>query len=143
MKKKILMLPLALCCLLLSGCATGDASSGTTLLEIGMSGGRCVDGSCGNSYTVHGDGSTDPQNELRVDVKSLEEAIGDSKLRTLAVNPEAFCQSFVDGQGITIKVTAWGDEVYKPCELSGGDKDPLALEAQRLFNELAKADVKP
>lgn len=139
MKNSLLVIPLALVAVLLSGCSV---SGGTVkpLLEVGMSGGMCVDGSCASSYTVYEDGSTDAFSEPRVDTQILKLAIEDSKLDTLAKDPEAFCQSFVDGQDLNIRVYAWGDKTYKPCELKGAESDSLTIEAKKIMSEITIAE---
>lgn len=139
MKRSLVILPLALAAVLLSGCSV---SGGTVkpLLEVGMSGGMCVDGACDSSYTVYEDGSTDAFSEPKVNVKTLKEAIADSSLNDLVGDPEAFCQSYVDGQDLTIRVYAWGSEVYKPCELEDAEQDPLTIEAKKIMSEISIAE---
>lgn len=105
-----------------------------------MSGGMCVDGACDSSYTVYEDGSTDAFSEPQVDVKALKAAIADSSLDDLVGDPEAFCQSFVDGQDLNIRVYSWGDKTYKPCELKGAESDPLTIEAKKIMSEIAIAE---
>jgi hypothetical protein len=137
MKRLLLWTPVLLSTLLLSACATSSesvVSSNEPLISVGLSGGRCVDAICEKSFTVYVDGTTDSGTD--VSVESIEEAIADSKLDVLDADPEPSCPSYADGQDITIQVAAWGSEVYKPCELLAGNEDPLALEAEKLLNEL-------
>lgn len=135
MKKSLLIVSLTLLSVVLSGCSvTGGAVK--PLMEVGMSGGMCVDGSCDSSYTVYEDGSTDAASAIQVNVEALKSAIADSSLDDLVGDPEAFCQSYVDGQDLTIRVYAWGSDVYKPCEIQDADQDPLTIEAQKIMNEI-------
>jgi hypothetical protein len=137
--KKLLVIPLALASLLFAGC-TATAGSMEPLLEVGLSGGRCAEGVCETSYTVYEDGSTNASSKITVNVELLKTAIADSSLDDLAGDPEASCPSYVDASDLTIRVYAWGDEIFKPCELEDAEQDVLTIEAQKLITEINHAE---
>ena len=118
---------------LLSGCDYNPPRE--PLAVIGSVGGHCPEGVCENSFTIYDNGTTSDIN-TDLSVLSLANAIAESNLRDLPEDPEAFCQSYVDGQDLIIQVPAWGDEVYTVCQLKDGVKDPLAIVAQDIFYRL-------
>lgn len=118
---------------LLSGCDYNPPRE--PLAVIGAVGGHCAEGVCEKSFTIYDNGTTSDAS-MDFTVTPLVNAIAESKLRELSVDPEAFCQSYVDGNDLTIQVPAWGDEVYTVCQLKDGIKDPLAIVAQDMFYKL-------
>ncbi len=120
----------------LSGCsAANQPAEVVPLLVIGSTGGMCAEGPCGSSFTIYSDGSTS-DDELSFKAEPIVSAIKQSKLRDLPEDPEAFCQSFVDGTDLTIEVPSWGEEVYTVCRLKDGAEDSLSIVAQDLLYRL-------
>jgi len=115
----------------LSGCAAAVSEPVTELAVLGSEGGMCVDGPCGSSFTVYSDGTTSDKT-ITLDVSELKTAINSSRLKELPEDPEAFCQSYVDGSDLTVVIPAWGENKYTPCRLQDSDSDPLVLEATEL-----------
>jgi len=119
--------------LVLSGCDANPPKA--ALAIIGQVGGKCAEGICETQFTVYDDGTTsDP--EIDFDVTPLVNAIEESNLRESSIDPNGFCQSYVDGRDLTIQVPAWDEEVYSPCKFLGGADDPLTIVAQDMFYKL-------
>lgn len=123
----------------LSGCggSSGQLASSDPLVVIGLTGGMCPDGLCERSYSIAQNGEVTSEEQIgRVPTRSLEAAIASSKLQTLKEDPGAFCQSYVDGQDLTVQVPAWGPTTYTICQLADGENDPLTLAAQATLQSI-------